>query len=97
MAPDGSATPFGAADLALTAEGRRRAPSGAEYPARWSLTIPSQGLALEVTLALPDQELPVSIRYWEGAVRVTGTRDGRPVAGAGYLEMTGYAADPSAR
>jgi len=91
VAPDGSATPLGAADLALTAEGRRRAPSGAEYPARWRLTIPSQGLALKVTPVLPDQELPVSIRYWEGAVRVTGTRDGAAVGGLGYLEMTGYA------
>ena len=91
VAPDGSATPLGAADLALTAEGRRRAPSGAEYPARWRLAIPSQGLALEVTPALPDQELPVSIRYWEGAVRVSGTRDGAAVGGVGYLEMTGYA------
>ena len=29
--------------------------------------------------------------YWEGAVLVSGERRGRPVAGFGYLEMTGYA------
>jgi predicted secreted hydrolase len=97
VAPDGSASPVSAAELALEPEGRWRAPSGAVYPARWRLAIPSRGLALEVEPVLADQELPVSIRYWEGAVRVTGTRDGRPVAGAGYLEMTGYAADPAAR
>jgi len=93
VAPDGSATPLAAADLALTADGRWRAPSGAEYPERWRLAIPSHRLALEVTPALPDQELPVSIRYWEGAVRVTGARNGAPVGGVGYLEMTGYAGD----
>ena len=28
--------------------------------------------------------------YWEGAVLVSGEREGRPVSGVGYLEMTGY-------
>ena len=40
---------------------------------------------------LPDQELPLSIRYWEGAVSVTGTVSGEPAAGLGYVELTGYA------
>jgi predicted secreted hydrolase len=31
------------------------------------------------------------VSYWEGLIDVTGTRDGRPVGGSGYLEMTGYA------
>lgn len=31
------------------------------------------------------------VTYWEGLVRVRGTRDGRPVTGLGYLELTGYA------
>ena len=32
-----------------------------------------------------------SFVYWEGAVRVSGTRQGRPVSGHGYVELTGYA------
>jgi predicted secreted hydrolase len=36
----------------------------------------------------------VSVRYWEGAVRVEGTREGRPVQGRGYVELTGYAEAP---
>jgi predicted secreted hydrolase len=32
-----------------------------------------------------------SVKYWEGAVDVKGTRAGAPIAGRGYLEMTGYA------
>ena len=90
VAPDGQATPIAAREVTLTPQGSWRAPSGAAYPARWSLAVPSHGLALEVTPALADQELPVSIRYWEGAVRLAGTRDGAAVAGVGYLEMTGY-------
>ncbi|CAN5852667.1 hypothetical protein BH20CHL4_BH20CHL4_16170 [soil metagenome] len=29
--------------------------------------------------------------YWEGEVIVEGTRVGEPVAGLGYVELTGYA------
>ena len=28
--------------------------------------------------------------YWEGAILVSGEREGRRAAGVGYLEMTGY-------
>jgi predicted secreted hydrolase len=31
-----------------------------------------------------------TVRYWEGAVDVTGTREGAPVDGRGYVELTGY-------
>jgi predicted secreted hydrolase len=30
------------------------------------------------------------IAYWEGAVQVSGTWQGKPVSGRGYLELTGY-------
>jgi predicted secreted hydrolase len=40
---------------------------------------------------MADQELQVTVRYWEGAVDVTGTHNGNAVTGEGYLEMTGYA------
>ena len=32
-----------------------------------------------------------SFVYWEGAVRLSGTRAGRAVSGHGYVELTGYA------
>ena len=32
----------------------------------------------------------VSVRYWEGAVRIEGTARSAPVSGVGYVEMTGY-------
>lgn len=69
--------------------------SKATYPSRWHLTVPSLGLVLDVTPLLADQELRTSRRaqvtYWEGAVAVTGTKQGRPVTGQGYVELTGYA------
>jgi predicted secreted hydrolase len=40
---------------------------------------------------LADQELVVSYAYWEGMVHVEGRHGDRTVAGAGYVELTGYA------
>lgn len=94
IARDGTPVALTSPDVSLEPEGRWRAPSGALYPSRWKLEVPRLGLALTVTPALDDQELPVSIRYWEGAVDVAGEEAGRPVAGVGYLEMTGYAGPP---
>lgn len=68
--------------------------SGATYPAKWRLSVPSQQVELTLTPLLADQELPVSFRYWEGAVRLEGTHAGQPVTGRGYVELTGYADAP---
>ncbi|WNG30761.1 carotenoid 1,2-hydratase [Cystobacter fuscus] len=68
--------------------------TGVEYPARWRLVLPSRDLSLEVTPALADQELPVTVRYWEGAVRLSGKHEGQPVQGRGYVELTGYGDSP---
>jgi predicted secreted hydrolase len=69
--------------------------SGARYPARWRLTLPREGIQLEVTPTVADQELntrgSVNVTYWEGSVGVSGTQRGKPLSGAGYVELTGYA------
>jgi predicted secreted hydrolase len=63
--------------------------TGARYPVRWRIAVPSLGLALEAAAAVDAQELKGEGEslpsYWEGAVVYTGTR-----GGVGYLEMTGY-------
>lgn len=64
---------------------------GASYPSRWRLVVPATGLDVTVRPVLADQELVTSPRYWEGAVDVSGTRAGHPVAGRGYVELVGYA------
>ncbi|NIR32150.1 MAG: carotenoid 1,2-hydratase [Gammaproteobacteria bacterium] len=64
---------------------------GATYPSRWRLRVPTAGLALSIQPLLSDQELDASVRYWEGAVRVSGRHGEKPVRGYGYVELTGYA------
>jgi predicted secreted hydrolase len=49
---------------------------------------------LDITPALADQELPATVRYWEGAVRIQGARAGQPLTGTGYVELTGYGDAP---
>jgi predicted secreted hydrolase len=53
--------------------------------------VPSVALRLAIEPRLADQELIVGTRYWEGAVAVTGSAAGRPIAGQGYVELVGYA------
>ena len=74
--------------------------SGARYPSRWRIAVPAQKLHLIVTPQLADQELvtrrSTQVTYWEGAVLATGTFQDAPVAGHGYVELTGYAQPLSA-
>jgi predicted secreted hydrolase len=92
VAPDGRTRRLGRADLTLEAEGSWRSPeTGAVYPSRWRLAVPSLDLTLRVEPWLDAQEMRTSFTYWEGAVRCSGERRGRPLEGRGYLELTGYA------
>jgi len=69
--------------------------SGAHYPIKWRVAIPSESVELEITPAFAEQELITNrstrVTYWEGAVQVAGTARGAPIKGKGYVEMTGYA------
>jgi len=60
------------------------------YPVEWRLRVPDEGINLHVTPYMKDQELNVSVRYWEGAVRIEGSASGQ-----GYVEMTGYGESPA--
>lgn len=88
---DGTKTALSRDDVRLEVLDTWRSPrSGAEYPARWRLSIPQRSVELEIEPLLADQELPLTVVYWEGAVSFSGTVDGKPVRGTGYIEMTGY-------
>ncbi len=92
IAPDGSTRHLGRDEFEIRVEDTWRSPqTGADYPARWTVTVPAADLTLQVEPYLADQELTVSYAYWEGAVRVEGERAGQAVRGNGYVEMTGYA------
>lgn len=69
----------------------RNRDGSATYPSKWRLQIPDRLIDLEIVPLVADQELQLSIRYWEGAVSVTGTYDGAEIGGVGYVELTGYA------
>jgi len=88
---DGRTRRLGRADVAVRVLDQwRSAATGAVYPSRWRLSVPGERLELLVEPRLADQEMRTSFVYWEGAVLVSGTADGRPVAGQGYVELTGY-------
>jgi predicted secreted hydrolase len=61
-----------------------------QYPSSWRLRVPTQGLELRIEPVVDDQELRLSVLYWEGAVKVEGEREGLPISGRGYVELTGY-------
>jgi predicted secreted hydrolase len=86
----GNPQPLAADEVELTALETWDSPHGGRYPARWRLRVASLALELEISPLLADQELDLSVRYWEGAVRITGRRAGQPVSGYGYAELTGY-------
>ena len=70
----------------------KSAGSGATYPIGWQVEIASLALRFDVRAVMKDQELALQpLAYWEGAVEISGTREGRPIKGRGYLELTGYA------
>lgn len=84
---DGTVHSLSPAQVQLTPLRYWQADDGARYPVGWRLQAPEYGLDLEVNALLDDQVMDLSVRYWEGAVEVSGTQRGR-----GYLELSGYAA-----
>lgn len=92
VAPDGTPRYLSDGAWTLQANARWRALSGAEYPAGWTLEVPSEGLALTIRPRIADQEnrsrLSGGVDYYEGAVAVTDP-SGREI-GSGYVELTGY-------
>ncbi|GAB4127435.1 MAG: lipocalin-like domain-containing protein [Roseiflexaceae bacterium] len=86
VAADGSTTLLKRDDVQLIVTNTWQSLRGTTYPAAWSLRIPSQAIDLQITPLLANQELPLSVTYWEGAVQISGTSTGR-----GYVELTGYA------
>jgi predicted secreted hydrolase len=78
------------ADVRIEVLGHWTDAHGVRYPSRWRLVLPALGLDINIQPVLADQELVTSPRYWEGAVDVSGSRAGRPLAGRGYVELVGY-------
>ncbi len=86
VAADGTPRYLTPTDFTLDATATWRSPrSNAEYPSGWRIQIPSAQLDLTVTPYIEDQELVLTVTYWEGAARVAGSHSGQA-----YVELTGY-------
>lgn len=65
-----------------------------DYPLDWDITIPTGTWQFAVTTSVDDQEMyNLAQSYWEGETTLAGNCAGKPVAGVGYTELTGYAID----
>ena len=88
--PDGNYKILKSSDfLVLPLKYYKSRKSGAKYPSKWSIKIPSENLNLIVIPLVKDQELVSKISYfptyWEGACSVEGSSSGKA-----YVELTGY-------
>lgn len=91
--PDGSYATIAAEDFVVSVHDEWTSPrTGITYPSGWSVTLLEQEIDLEITPLVRDQEMKISFIYWEGAVNVSGSMNGQPVTGVGYVELTGYGA-----
>lgn len=91
VTPSGARTRLGPDDVTLSARSYWTSDaSGARYPVEWKLGVPAAGLVLDIVPYLRNQELDLSVRYWEGAVRATGRGPSGPLTAQGYLELAGY-------
>ena len=94
--PQGDTRHLKLTDFQVKATGSWTSPhTQTKYPAGWEIIIPGAGYRLTLLPTLPDQEIraqaPAQVIYWEGQVKIDGVKNGAPVTGQGYAELTGYA------
>jgi predicted secreted hydrolase len=94
--PDGGTRHLGRDEISVEVMDRWTSPrSGATYPAGWRIVLPGEKLVISLRPTVSDQELDTrettGVIYWEGSQVVSATRDGRPLGGEAYVELTGYA------
>jgi predicted secreted hydrolase len=88
---DGTRTMLGPTDVTLAVlDEWTSGATGVRYPVAWRLAVPGAGISLDVRPYLEHQELELSVRYWEGAVRADGKGPAGALTGQGYLELAGY-------
>ena len=86
---DGSSQHLQPDDFQLTPLDFWKDERGVRWPLRWQLVLAGRGLTLEIEPVLSDQLMRTTLRYWEGAVNVSGS-----LQGVGYMELTGYGDEP---
>ena len=91
---DGNVTHYDEEDISITPLGSWVSPkTGIEYPSGWRVEVAPLGLELDLTPFVEQAEFTsgfIRVSYWEGAVSVTGQREGQSVTGWGFVELVGY-------
>ncbi|MEX0724408.1 MAG: lipocalin-like domain-containing protein [Gracilimonas sp.] len=89
--PDGNKTTITPEDVELEVLNSWESPhSGSNYPSAWIMRLPRFDLELNLETLFPDQEMDVSVRYFEGTLGISGEMEGQKIGGNGFIEMTGY-------
>jgi predicted secreted hydrolase len=88
--PEGNKKTISISDVDFQVTDKWENSNGKIYPSGWTLKIPYENTELKIIPALKDQELLLTVRYWEGAVEVNGFYNNLPLNGHGYAELTGY-------
>ena len=88
--PDGSSRHLLKDDFIVSVLGHyKSARTGARYPSKWQLRVPSERIAVTVSPLVKDQEAlaqnSTGNYYWEGTCGIDGSARGRA-----YVELTGY-------
>ena len=69
--------------------------TGGVYPQNWNMFIEGLDLDVDVTTKVPEQEFPnLMWNYWEGMIHIEGEKQGDPIEGMGFVELSGYAGRP---
>jgi predicted secreted hydrolase len=84
ITPDGKATPLPPNAVQFTPLGTERV-AGRDVPVRWQIDWAEGGVSVTTAPLNPQSWMDLTVSYWEGPLRFSGTHSGR-----GYLEMTGY-------
>ncbi len=84
ITPDGTATPLPPGAVQFTPLRTERV-AGRDIPVRWQIDWAEGGVSVATEPLNPQAWMDLTVSYWEGPLRFSGTHSGR-----GYLEMTGY-------
>lgn len=89
--PAGNVKNLTASEIVITEISFEEMKSGHRYPSGWEIWVKGEDMKFRVKTLLKDQELLVSVPYYEGGISVSGKKRGSKIAGKGYAELTGYA------
>lgn len=84
MYPDGSGHNIASKEITMLPTAWQQTLSG-RYPVSWQITIPSEDIELTTQALNANSSMPLSIPYWEGPIKISGSN-----RGFGYMELTGY-------